>query len=163
MDLSLAQSTLQPRQDNVITSLYATREYRAIALRLIDAVIQPSARIGSLQLCFEFFNRHGTVFKNHIRAVKDQIELLTRQTKVEVLDDYCPFLDTNCDQNVDSHLARTDKTFQRYPRETVVHKPLVNTLFYVLFYHPNDPVERVGSPVAFKKTFKVRIKSVKCV
>ena len=58
-------------------------------------------------------------------------------------------------QNVDSQLARTDKVFQRYPRETVVHKPLVNTLFYVLFYHPNDPVERVGSPLALKKAFKV--------
>eukprot|EP00029_Vermamoeba_vermiformis_P012165 TRINITY_DN6982_c0_g1_i1.p1 TRINITY_DN6982_c0_g1~~TRINITY_DN6982_c0_g1_i1.p1 ORF type:complete len:570 (+),score=164.02 TRINITY_DN6982_c0_g1_i1:69-1778(+) len=109
---------------------------------LLQAYMQQhtSARVTALQSCLDFFNKHAVLFKTHIASVKDQIELLTRQSKIE---------------NVDSQLARTDKVFQRYPRETVVHKPLVNTLFYVLFYHPNDPVERVGSPLALKKAFKV--------
>jgi hypothetical protein len=109
---------------------------------LLQAYMQQhtSARVAALQSCLDFFSKHTVLFKGHIAAVKDQIELLTRQAKIE---------------NVDSQLARTDKVFQRYPRETVVHKPLVNTLFYVLFYHPNDPVERVGSPLALKKAFKI--------
>nr|CAB3267613.1 spermatogenesis-defective protein 39 homolog [Phallusia mammillata] len=107
------------------------------------ATTTPEIRASGLKDCIKYYFDADIRLANDTSAIFEQISMMERQSAVE---------------DGDSAAEKTGQVmvFKSHPRkESIIHKPVIDTLFYCCYYHWGEAEGLLSSPTSIRNQHKI--------